>query len=118
MYPFKNEDVKHLESAPLVDAALMRLVKHVTLPLEDSVSFKDGSERKIDTDLKRIYITAGMTCKPALALAALSKAMEIWSEEIDSSMSSISEDLAGSMSLHELKMASVFWEKLLLTLFA
>ena len=36
MYPFKREDVKHLESAPLVDAALMRLVKHVTLPLEDS----------------------------------------------------------------------------------
>lgn len=34
MYPFKSEEVKHLELAPLIDAALMRLVRHVTLPLE------------------------------------------------------------------------------------
>lgn len=27
-YPFKKEEVKHLESAPLVDAELMRLVRY------------------------------------------------------------------------------------------
>lgn len=108
MYPFKNEEVKHLESAPLIDAALMRLVRHVTLPLEDTVSFKDGLERKIDTDLKRIYITAGMACKPALALAALSKAMESWSDDVDAALASVSEDLVKSSPIHELKLASVF----------
>lgn len=40
LYAFKEEEVRHLESAPLVDAALMRLVRYVTLPLEDTVSFK------------------------------------------------------------------------------
>lgn len=44
LYTFKAEDVKHLENAPLVDAALMHLAKHVTLPLEDTVSFKDGEK--------------------------------------------------------------------------
>lgn len=31
MYPFKKEDVKHLEDPHVVDAALMRLARHVTL---------------------------------------------------------------------------------------
>ena len=56
IYPFKSKDVKHLESAPLIDAAPMRVARHVTLPLEDTVSFRDGLERRIETDLKRIYI--------------------------------------------------------------
>lgn len=60
LYPFKEEEVKHLESAPLVDAALLRLVRYVTLPL-------DPLERRIDSDL--IYLTSGMACKPVLALA-------------------------------------------------
>lgn len=73
LYPFREEEVKHLESAPLVDAALMRLIRYVTLPLEDTVSFKDPLERRrIDSDLKRIYLMAGMACKPVLALATVS----------------------------------------------
>lgn len=56
----------------------MRLVRYVTLPLEDTVSFKDPLERWIDSDLKWIYLTAGMTCKPVLALATVSKALESW----------------------------------------
>lgn len=63
LYPFKEEEVKHLESAPLVDATVMRLVRYVTLPLEDTVSFKDALDRQIDSDLKRIYLTTGMACK-------------------------------------------------------
>lgn len=60
----------------------MRLAKHVTLLLEDAVSFKDGLKRRIDGDLKRIYVMAGLACKPALALAAMSKAMKVWTENI------------------------------------
>lgn len=108
MYPFKSDEVKHLESALLLDAALMRLVRHVTLPLEDTISFKDGLERKIDTDLKRIYITAGMACKPALALAALSKAMESWTDDVGAALGNVSEELVKSSPIHELRLASVF----------
>lgn len=46
----------------------MRLAKHVTLPLEDAVSFKDSLDKRIDKDLKKIYITAGSACKQVLAL--------------------------------------------------
>ena len=91
-----------------MDAALMRLVKHVTLPLEDTVSFKDALDRKIDTDLKRIYITAGMACKPALALAALSKAMETWTDEVDSTLSNVSGLLVRDLPVHEIRMAAAF----------
>lgn len=107
LYPFKSE-VKSLENTPLVDAALMRLAKHVTHLLEDAVSFKDGLERKIDLDLKRIYRLAGMACKPALALAAMSKAMEAWTENVESFLRGVSEELAVSSAATELKLAAVF----------
>lgn len=53
---------------------MMRSVRHVILPLEHMVSFRDVLNRRIDSDLKRVYLTAGMACKPALALAAMLKA--------------------------------------------
>lgn len=105
LYPFKAEEVKYLENAPLVDAALMRLAKHVTLPLEDAVSFKDGLERKIDQDLKRIYGLAGMACKLALAL---SKTMEAWMENVDSFLRGVLKELTRSLAAAELKIAAVF----------
>lgn len=108
LYPFREEEVKHLESAPLVDAAVMRLVKHVTLPLEDTVSFKDVLDRRIDADLRRVYLTAGMACKPALALAALSKAMEVWTDSVQDKLRNISDDTAKNSPIQELRLASAF----------
>ena len=108
LYPFKQEDVTHLEAAPSVDAALMRLVKYVTLPLEDTVSFKDPLERRIDSDLKRIYLTAGSACKPILAIAAASKALEAWSDSVNDSLRSISEDTAKNSPIQEIRLASAF----------
>lgn len=93
---FLYEDVKHLDTAPLVNAAVMLLAKCVTLPLEDAMSFKDGLERRIDLDLKIIYTMAGMACKPALALAATSKAMEVWMENVDTALRNVSEVVAKS----------------------
>lgn len=55
----------------------MRLVRHVTHTLEDTVSFKDPLERWIDSDLKQIYLTAGMVCKSVLAIAAVSKVIRL-----------------------------------------
>ena len=100
--------MKHIDSAPTVDAALMRLVKHVTLPLEDSVSFKDALDRRIDTDLKKIYLSAGMACKPALALAATSKAMEAWVDSVEATLQSVSEEVARSSAIQELRLATAF----------
>ena len=108
LYPFKPEDVARLESAPLVDAAVTRLAKHVTLPLDDAVSFKDPLDRKIDLDLKRIFVTAGAACKPVMALATMSKAMEVWVSDIESKLGSLSEEAVESSPIHELKLASVF----------
>ena len=48
-----------LDSPPTVDAAVVRLAKNVTLPMEDSSSFKDLMDRKIDLDLRKAYQAAG-----------------------------------------------------------
>lgn len=108
LYPFKEEEVKHLEASPLVDAAVMRLAKHVTLPLEDTVSFRDPLDRRLDSDLKRIYLNAGMACKPVLALATLSKAMEIWVDGLQGTLRSVSEETAANAPIQELMTASAF----------
>lgn len=42
LYPLKEPNVNTLVSAPVVDASLMRLARHVTLPLEDAVTFRDA----------------------------------------------------------------------------
>lgn len=104
LYPFKAKDVKHLENAPLVDAALMRLAKHVSV--EDAMSFKDGLERRIDQDLKRIYEFAGIACKTALA--AMSKAMEAWTENMNLVLRCVSEEVSRGSAVQELKLASAF----------
>lgn len=108
LYPFKEEEVKHLESAPLVDAALMRLARYVTLPLEDTASFKDPLERRIDSDLKRVYLTSGMACKPVLAIAAVSKALESWSDNVDEFLRGISTETAKDSPIQEIRLASAF----------
>lgn len=82
LYPFKGSDVKRLEHPPKVDAALMRLARHVTLPLEDAVSFRDVLERRIDVDLKRIFSLAGVASRPAMAMASVSKALESWADRL------------------------------------
>lgn len=102
LYPFKSEKVKHLESA------VMHLGKHITLPLEESVSFKDGLERWIDTDPKRIYLTTGMACKPALALASISIAVEVWMGNMEEVLKRVSEEMVKSLPLQELMLAAAF----------
>lgn len=71
-----------MEHPPKVDAALMRLARHVTLPLEDAVSFRDVLDRKIDQDLKRSFSLAGWAARPAMALASVSKALELWGDQL------------------------------------
>lgn len=37
-----------------VDVPLQKLAHHITLPLDDTISFKDPMDRKIDTNVKSI----------------------------------------------------------------
>ena len=78
LYPLKESKIASLINAPVVDSSLMRLARHVTLPIEDAVSFKDVLDRKIDLELKKAYSTAGGACRPAIATAAVAKAISVW----------------------------------------
>lgn len=85
LYPFKLSDVEKLEHPLKVDTVLMRLARHVTLPLEDAAFFRDVLERRIDLDLKRTFSLAGVASRPAMALASVSKALESWVDQLLSS---------------------------------
>lgn len=61
------------------DAALWDTLPMVDLPLGDSVSFKD---RKIDTDLKKIYLVTGVACRPAIALTSVAANIKVWVSDL------------------------------------
>lgn len=64
-----------------MDAAVVRLAKNVTLPMDDSTSFKDPLDRRIDLDLKRSYLAAGEACRPAITLTSVSKRYQVMDRE-------------------------------------
>lgn len=109
LYPFKKEDVKVLEEPPVVYVALMRLARHVMLPLDDAVSFRDVLDRCIDLDLKKIYLLAGGACKPAVAMATISKALEAWIEGVESAVSNNLNKVEILDMLKNLKLSSAFF---------
>lgn len=55
LYPLAEADAHLFDSVPTVDASVMRLARNTTLPLEDAVSFRDPLDRRIDSDLKKVY---------------------------------------------------------------
>lgn len=57
-----------------------------------------------------------MACKPVLALAALSKAMEAWTENVDSILRDVSEELAIGLAVQELKLTTAFLGEALIDL--
>lgn len=57
------------------------------LPMDDAVSFKDSSKRKIDTELKKIYTSARSACKPSLALTSVAKATGAWAQIVEAELS-------------------------------
>ncbi|KAM5191488.1 uncharacterized protein ACMZJ9_021274 [Mantella aurantiaca] len=108
MYPFKAKEVAMLENPPQVDVALLRLAKHVTLPLEDTTSFKDVLDRRMENDLKRVYTSAGVACKPAVAVASVSKALEVWTEDVEEAVSAGATSAETINTLREMKVAANF----------
>lgn len=67
----------------MVDAALMKLTRHVTLQIENPVTFKDVLDTRNDQDLKQIFLMAGVASKPTIAPASVSKAVEVWSHYLN-----------------------------------
>lgn len=83
LYALKEPNVNPLVFAQVVDALLMRLARHVTLPIEDTLTLRDVLDRKTDLDLKRAQSAAGGTCRPAIALAAVGRVISSWTSDIE-----------------------------------
>lgn len=62
LYPLAETDTQSLDLMPVVDAAVVRLAKNITLPMEDSASFKDPLARRINADPTRGYMASGAAC--------------------------------------------------------
>lgn len=86
----------------------MRLARHVTLPMDDAVSFKDPLDRRMDADIKRAYTAAGNTCRPVLALTSLAKAISAWAEKIEADLQSGADTTAALKLLSNIKHSGDF----------
>ncbi|XP_068135669.1 lamina-associated polypeptide 2-like [Hyperolius riggenbachi] len=108
LYPLEGNLIPQLETPPTVDAAVMRLAKHVTLPLEDSVSFKDPLDRKMDSELRRAHINIGAVCKPAIALTSVSRAIRAWADNMEGAIQGDVDRKTLLSALEEFRLASDF----------
>ncbi|XP_068128310.1 lamina-associated polypeptide 2-like [Hyperolius riggenbachi] len=108
LYPLKDEEVPFLLNPPTIDASLSRLAKHVTLPREDSAIFKDPLERRVDNDLKRSYVSAGATCKPAIALTSVAKALKVWTSNIEQAVQQDADKEEILSAMEDLKITADF----------
>lgn len=77
---FKEGEVHSLETPPLVDAAVIKLVGHISLPMDDAVSFKDALDRKMDADVRKVYIFSASAGRLVLALTSVARTIKVWTE--------------------------------------
>lgn len=68
---------------PMVHASVMRLPLNTTLPLEDTLSFRDILNCRIDSDLKKMYHVTEGAWKSAVALTSVSSAARTWTDNIE-----------------------------------
>ncbi|XP_041421698.1 lamina-associated polypeptide 2-like [Xenopus laevis] len=87
-YPFEEDETKFWDSTPKVDAAVVRLAKRTTLPVDDAAVFKEPMEKRIEFNLKKAYGAAGSACRPAVALTSVSRALKVWLTDIEEAVSS------------------------------
>lgn len=86
----------------------MWLARHVTLPIEDAVTFKDVLDRRVDHDFKCVFLMAGAASKPVLAWASVSKAVEIWANCLDDLLHSQEDVGQAEALLQNVKVAATF----------
>ncbi|XP_041419428.1 lamina-associated polypeptide 2, isoforms alpha/zeta-like isoform X2 [Xenopus laevis] len=83
LYPFTAEEEIIWEKTPKVDAAVSRLSSKTLLPVEDVMSFLNPMDRKMESSLKKTYLALGATCRPALALTSVARAMQMWLQNVE-----------------------------------
>lgn len=53
------------------------LAKNVPFRMEDSDTFKDIMDRRIDLDLKKVYQSTGVACNPVVPLTSVAIAIKV-----------------------------------------
>lgn len=107
MYPFK-EEVPWLETPPLVDAAVIRLARQVTLPMNDAMTVKDALDRRMDNDIRKVYTPAGSACRPVLAITSVVRAIKAWAEKAETDLRASAKISLVLKSLTDIKQAGDF----------
>ncbi|XP_041418986.1 uncharacterized protein LOC121393717 [Xenopus laevis] len=86
LYPFEENDFKFWHTAPKVDAAITRVARRTTLPVDEGVSLKDAMERRQDMTLKKSYLINGTSNQASVAITTLARANQIWIEDLELSI--------------------------------
>lgn len=84
--PTLRHGLAMLDSPQVVDGAVVRLAKYITLSMEDLTSFKDCLNRWMDLNLKKAYQMVGNACKPAIALTSVFNALRVWTDNIETTI--------------------------------
>ncbi|XP_041437223.1 lamina-associated polypeptide 2-like [Xenopus laevis] len=108
MFPFATEDTKTWDTPPKVDAAITRVARRTTLPVDEGVSLKDTMERRQDGALKRAYMTGGALCKASVATTSVMRANKIWIQELESAIKSGTEREKLLEMIQDIKMANEY----------
>ncbi|XP_031758489.1 lamina-associated polypeptide 2, isoforms alpha/zeta-like [Xenopus tropicalis] len=108
LYPFSLEDLELWENLPTVDAPVARLSKKTALPIDDISALKHPMDRRMETELKKLFITAGAACKPSVSIVSVSKAISIWADNIEQAVLEDSPREKIAQALLDLKKAAEF----------
>lgn len=76
-YPLQESEIALFETPPVVDVSIVCLAKNITLPMEDSASFKDIMDIGILLNLKK-----GAACRSAIALTSVAIGIRVWTQNI------------------------------------
>ncbi|XP_041428170.1 lamina-associated polypeptide 2-like [Xenopus laevis] len=108
MFPFPSDQSKAWEFAPKVDAAITRVARRTTLPVDEGVSLRDPMERRQDASLKRAYVAGGATCKAAVAITSVTRANNIWLQELEEAIKKGEDRSKLAHMLQDIKVANDF----------
>uniref|UniRef100_A0A803JGY9 Lamina-associated polypeptide 2 alpha C-terminal domain-containing protein n=1 Tax=Xenopus tropicalis TaxID=8364 RepID=A0A803JGY9_XENTR len=108
LYPFSTDQEKVWEKPPRVDAAVARLSKRTVLPVDDVSSFSNPMDRKMEAILKKSYLATAASCRPAIALTSVSRAMQSWLHGVERAIKHGVDREDIIKSLADLKLATDF----------
>lgn len=76
--------------------------------MEEVVTFKEALDRSMDFDLKKVYMTTGGACRPAVTLATVGKAISGWTTSFEQTLLGDSDREKIVAALQELKLTGNF----------